>query len=162
MKLYPAITLLSKLCRFRLSRVPNNLYDSTEMLNVDEGVTHTSTINWRFYRSNLFCRFRTRGSYSCFLSGNARSASNAKAAFHLPLNRKARVLRRTQPLLDTHVSTSKHETRIFNSKHDGRISTQCDGRILRPCEALISIEKHETHVQNGLSSGYNRPKSPHP
>jgi len=37
-KINPAITLLSKLCNSRLLRVPNNLYDSTRMLNVDEGV----------------------------------------------------------------------------------------------------------------------------
>jgi len=38
-KINSAISLLSDLCNSRLSRVPNNPYDSTEMLNIDEGIT---------------------------------------------------------------------------------------------------------------------------
>jgi len=37
MKIHFSIPLLSELCNFRLSRVPNNPYDSIRMLNIDKG-----------------------------------------------------------------------------------------------------------------------------
>ena len=59
------ISLLSELCNSKLPRVPNNPYDSTGMLMSTKAL-YLSIIDQKFCKSNLFCRFRTGDSYSCF------------------------------------------------------------------------------------------------
>jgi len=82
-KINLAITLLSKLYNFRLLRVFHNPYDSTEILNVDEGVVLVDN-RLKILQRQSVLQIQNARFILKFLSSNARTVllfQNASPAF---------------------------------------------------------------------------------
>ena len=78
-----AVLLLSKLCIFRLSRLPNNPYNLIRMLNVDEGFVLVDN-RLKILQCQSVLQIQSTGFIPAFLLNNARTAllfQNASPAF---------------------------------------------------------------------------------
>ena len=147
MKINFSIFLLSKLCDFRLPGVSNNPCDSTEMLNIDEGLVYVDNKSKILQKSSILqiqntsiplkqcevriqCETRVPLTPKCETHILLASEYESHISSH---KRDIHVLRQTQPTPEARVSTSKHEirilpaskedSRVFNSKRKVRIST---------------------------------------
>ena len=83
-----AILLLSKLCNSMLPGVFNNPCDSTGTPNVDEGVIHVDRKSKILQKLSVL-QIQNVKFTPASLSGNARSASNARLVSCLPQNTRS-------------------------------------------------------------------------
>jgi len=80
--------------------------------------------------------------------------------------RPARDPRSTKPkALDRLLLISERDVRVSNSKREAYVMSQAQPtleiRVSTPREVRVSTKQRETCVQNGMSSRYKKPKSPH-
>jgi len=173
-KINSAISLLSELCNFMLLRVPNNTYDSTGMLNIDEGVVLVDNrlkillcfadsereVHTRKFLKQCKDRISIPERESRVLQSCV-SVSKCEVR----VQRETRVL--PAPKCDTRVlPVSERETRISNSKRETRILRQAqptlETHISTQHKVCVSTKKRETRIQNGMSSRHKKSKIPHP
>jgi len=84
-----SISFLSGLCNFRLPRIPNNLYDSTKILNIDEGAMLVDNSS-KILQTKSVLQIQNARFIPVSLSRNMRFASNARLVFGLSKNARPR------------------------------------------------------------------------
>ena len=159
MKANPTISLLSRLCNFRLSGVLSNPWDSIGMLNVNEGNVpidnnlkilqlqsilqiqmrgsdlRLSEATWDLRSSNARLNAQTQGLCFCSKMREPRSCRYRRRGSDPHFTEATR-----DPCSSNALSTPKHEVRVLAPKHEAYVQSVlgCDSRVpTDQCEGYV-------------------------